>query len=360
MEGLDLYNLLALLRRKWPLLVGPIVVFLVVGIVLCFVLPPVYHTEATLVPLKREITLLPEGLSSLLSGPRLRPAAKITAVLESRSLRERVIKRLDLLPRLFPKKWDQEKGTWRLKPGESPPDLLDGAQKLKNYLSVSVDKATGTILFEVEFPKDPALTQEIAWVALEEAQEILKEKAFSLAHLSRRTLERRLAEARRKIVRLEEIYRAFSEGRLKEVPLLLDEAEKGKPSPPVDEKVLREEMKRLKRLKAQVEAGLNGSQRMDFIPAPSYQFNLIKLKAQINALFELYSLLLREYELARIEDVRESLSFQVLDPPFLPKKERPYKPKKFLILGVALVGGAATGIFLVFLSAWLEAARRKD
>lgn len=360
MEPFDLYYLLKVLRRKWLLLIGPLILSLGVGTLLCFLLPPIYYTEATLVPLNKELPLLTERLVSLLSGPKLRSTTKITAVLQSRSLRERVIKRLDLLPQLFPEKWDQEKGSWRLKPGTSPPNLLDGAQKLKRYLTVETDKTSGTILFKVEFPKDPDLTYQIAKTALQEARIILQEKTFSLAHLSRQTLERRLAEVRKKIVLLEKIYRKFSAGELKNVPLLLEEGELGGLVAPLDKETLQAERNRLKKLKKDLENKLKKNMQTEFVPIPEYQFNLIKLRTQINAIFELYTLLLREYEMARIEDVRESLSFQILDPPFRPRKDKPYKPQKFLILGVALVGGMSAGLFLAFFSAWLESARREN
>ena len=358
MEGLNLYHFLQILWRRKYLFGGTVLLSLVAGIILCVVLPPGYRTEATLVPLKKKISLFSTDLAELLEGARLKPAAKITSVFESRTVRERVIERLNLLPVLFRKKWDPERNTWRLKPGEPPPDLTEGAKVLKKYLTVEFDKTTNTIKLEVEFPRNPELTYQLAQVWIEEAQHVLQEKTFSLAHLSRKTLEKRLREVKAKILQLENIYRDFSTGKLKKVPLLLEpldfpEQAKGSVS-------FAQEKEKLEQLRKTLKKELERYERPDFVSAPAYYFNLVKLKAQTEALLELYSLLLREYEMARIEDIRESLVFQVLDPPYKPRKNKPYRPRKFLIMGFALVGGLALALFLVFFIEWWYTAQKEN
>jgi len=80
------------------------------------------------------------GLSSLLSSlPVSLPVPvggqsglTVEAVLESRTLKERVIKDLNLLPKLFPSKWDSTNHRWKLEGDEKPPHFLTVLRSLIN------------------------------------------------------------------------------------------------------------------------------------------------------------------------------------------------------------------------------------
>jgi uncharacterized protein involved in exopolysaccharide biosynthesis len=74
------------------------------------------------------------------------------AELTSRVLVEKFIADNDLLPVLFAKRWDAEKKTWRVKPGQRVPSLQDGYYVLtKGILSVTQDKQTGLITVRVDW-----------------------------------------------------------------------------------------------------------------------------------------------------------------------------------------------------------------
>ena len=81
-----------------------------------------------------------DSLSSLLSSlPVFLPVPvggqsglTVEAVLESRTLKERVIKDLNLLPKLFPGKWDSTNHRWKLEGDEKPPHFLTVLRSLIN------------------------------------------------------------------------------------------------------------------------------------------------------------------------------------------------------------------------------------
>lgn len=66
----------------------------------------------------------------------------------------------------------------------------------------------------------------------------------------------------------------------------------------------------------------------------------------------IYTMLLEEYEKTKIEEAKEELFFEVLDPAPVPKG--PNTPKPFLFSFVALVLGGFMGGFLAFLFEYLE------
>ncbi len=350
---LDLYQLLLIFWRRKILFSGVVLFTVALGVLYCLVAKPVYRSEAVIIPLKTEGLVIPQMLADFLSLPGTKSKVTVLSVLESRLLRERVIKRLNLLPVLFPKEWDLQSQTWRLKPGKSPPDLLEGAKKLKKLIKLEEDKRLGTVKIAVEFPKRPELAFHIAQAVIEETRLILQEKSFSLTKKSRLALERRLKGLRAKIAELEKIYRDFAAGHLKEVPLLIEESSLEtvtKELPTKDEKALSK--------LAELRQKLSELNRPDYVAAPDYQLNLLKLKAQLNIAFSLYELLLKQYEITRAREMRETVAFQVIDPPFKPKKEKPYKPKKFLILAFSFIGGIGAGIFVVVALEWWESTRQ--
>jgi len=343
---MDLYQLLKAFWRRKILFGLMLSLSLFIGILLCVLLPPVYRSKAVIMPLKQQGVLLPSSLADIFSFSGGKAKKSVAAVLESRTLRERVIERLELLPALFPKKWDEKQKRWRLKGEEEPPDLSDGSRKLKQYLSFEENKRLGTMEVIVDFPKDPELAYQIARAVLEEAATLLRERNFNLARKNRLAIEKRLEEVRAQIKTLEQLYKDFAAGKIKEVPLIIEEKDlRPKLALSKEEEASLAELRlKLQKLKS----------RPNFVAAPDYQLNVLKLKAQLDIALSLYELLLKQHEITRAQELQETIAFQIVDPPSHPKKKRPYKPKKFLILALALIGGTALGIFAIFLAEWWQ------
>jgi len=57
--------------------------------------------------------------------------------------------------------------------------------------------------------------------------------------------------------------------------------------------------------------------------------------------------------------MKEQISFQVIDPHYVQDPEKPYKPKKKLIVAVALVSGLFLGIFAAFFREWLDNVKKR-
>jgi uncharacterized protein involved in exopolysaccharide biosynthesis len=66
----------------------------------------------------------------------------------------------------------------------------------------------------------------------------------------------------------------------------------------------------------------------------------------------IYTMLMQEYERSKIDEAKEELFFEVLDPAQPPK--RPFFPKPFLFSLTALMLGGSCSVFLAFFFEYLE------
>lgn len=74
------------------------------------------------------------------------------AVLKSREFTENFIRDHDLLPHLFPDRWDSNRATWRVSKSKTP-SLVEGFRRFdKKVRSVSHDKRTGLIFLRLDWP----------------------------------------------------------------------------------------------------------------------------------------------------------------------------------------------------------------
>ena len=223
-DEIDLYEVYFKLKKRKKLVISVIFLVTIIAIIVSLLLPKVYKTTATLMPLGGEKT---GGISSLLSNlsipiPTSTSGITVEAVLNSRTLKERLIKRMNLLPILFKDSWDNVTKTWKVEDKKDIPTILQGVNALKSVISTSTDKKTGVITLTVQFAKDPVMAYKIANEVLKITGDILNEKSFTLAKKYREYIEVQLKKAKKRILYMEKIYTDFSEGKIKEIPFISD------------------------------------------------------------------------------------------------------------------------------------------
>jgi len=352
-DEIDLYELWLLLKKRSKWILGTFIVFLTLAIIYIHISPPVYKTETAIYPLQGQQQT---GLSALAGnfGISLSTSSQsltVEAILKSNTIKERIIKKLNLMPILFSSQWDNKTKTW--KDPKNAPTILDGIKKLDKLISISTDKKTGVITIRVEFPKDPKMVYLIAKTLLEETNKILNEKSWSLAKKYRIFVENQLKDAIKKLKLLEKLYKDFLAGKIKEVPIIIDLSllkNNENATLSVNPKKIQELRKELKQIKTLTIQDQN---------LPDYQFNLQKLQMQMDFMTNLLNYLAKQYEAAKAQEIKENITFQVIDPPYIPDERKPYKPKKALILAVAGVSGLFLGVFLAFFREWIENVRRQ-
>ena len=369
-EEIDLYELWLRLVRRKRLIGGVFLAGVLTALAVSFILKPVYRSEASLLPVASQPTTGLSELAGQFLGIQLSkegPSAKILALLKSRTLRERVVDKLELVNVLV----------------KDPPPERDArtvaVEILKKMISVTKDRKTGVIKLSVEH-EDPALARRIGEALIEELRKALREKALTVARANRVFLEAQLRETEEELRReLRELARfqrrekiIVPEEQLKGTLELYAELLSKKVALQIElrklEGVLSPDSSRIDYLRRQIEAIDNQLARIEnsaegfsAVPglenAPEKMAGYTEVLLKVRSLQAKYETLRKLYEQARLEEQREFIYVEIIDPPSEP--DVPVKPKRALIVAVAGLSSLMLGIFLALFADWLSAVRER-
>lgn len=161
-ETLDLQLILARLleRRRWIL--TWIVLFTAAATAAAFILPRIYRAAVVMVPTAQErgqgslSSALGQlgGLASLAGinvGGDSMETEEALAVMRSREFGERFLRERNLIPRLYPKLWDQENKKWKVDETKRPTPAKAFRYFDRSIRSISQDKKTGLVSLQIEW-----------------------------------------------------------------------------------------------------------------------------------------------------------------------------------------------------------------
>ncbi len=369
-DEIDLYELWLKLRKRWKLIFGTFFIFTVGAFVFAFLMTPVYRTEARILPVHSSqgssmLIMAQEFLGISPGGENV--AGKVEALLRSRTIKERVIEELNLTEKLLENA-----------PKNRNPRLV-AAEILGKIVSVTKNRKTSVITLSVEH-SDPQLAKEIAESYLRNLEKLLEEKALTIARKNREFLERELMEVERKLM---QAMRDMAEFQRRAKVVIPEEQIKGslsayskllekKVSLQMElrrlENVLSPESSQVKALRKQLMEIENQLRRIEnseggIAPLPSLDIaphllaDYTRIYTRVKTLRTKYETLLKLYERARLEEKKENIFVEVIDPPYLP--DVPVKPKKKLMVTVAGVSGLFIGIFMALFLEWLGEVRKR-
>ena len=217
--------------------------------------------------------------------------------LSSRNLKQRLIEKYDLLPRLYEDAWDTEQKNWRTFDPKDQPSLVKALQtkRLDGLFSVSQNKKTELI--------------SLAWVDEDPrfASTMLKRTIQELSHYLEYEYE---TDAQRE--------RIFIAGQLEKAKTELEYWENQLPGP---------------------------------------EMTLAEIQRELVASQLVYQEIRKQLELVKIQEAKQLVSFKVLDEPFVP--EIKYKPKRSLICAVTLIMSGFMAVLIAFARGALQ-QRRDD
>ncbi len=309
----DLARMFATHRRAT---VGfPLLVALLTAIVSLFV-PPMYTATTTFVPESSSQGRLPSSLAGLATqfgitlGSEASKSPKFYAeVVRSRALMEHV-----LLSRYTDPRQQHQAGadsaTLLHILGVEGRDLADslyrGVKKLTNVVSVTVNAQTNIVSLSVD-ARYPALAAAVANTFVANLNAFNARYRQSQAREQRKFVEERLSDGERELRGAEEDLKTFYE------------------------------------------------RNRSWQQSPQLTFEEGRLRRQVEIRQELYLTLQREYEAARMQEVNDTPVITVIDPATPPVKKS--KPKRTLLVVIALVLGGMVGAFWVAGTEYLKRAR---
>ncbi len=129
-------------------------------------------------------------------------------------------------------------------------------------------------------------------------------------------------------------------------------------------KLLQAEVKELKRALQKLEEGENNEKlerKSIFIPTaqlPDLVLQYVRLLRKVKIHETLFELLVEQFEIARIQEAKDSPTVQVLDAAIPPEKR--IKPKRALIVILSTFTAGFFGIFVVFFLEYIEKAKKEE
>jgi len=294
---------------------------------------------------------------------------KIMAVLNSRSIKEQVITEQGLIKIIFEDDI----------PADRNP-MLATIEKFENMVSISSDKKTSLISIAIE-NENPELAKRIADSYVRSLKDLLNSKSLSVSKIKRDFLEKQLVKAEKKMKKGQRRMVAFQKrtkmidpkeqasGAFKFYSELVAKRTELEVKYQTMEAALATGSPMLKSLKRQLSiinkkiAGLegNGSGTPSAIPtlggAPAKLSQYADRYRDIQISGTIYKTLLQMYEQAKLEEAREGIFVQVIDPPVVPDMK--FKPKRALMVLVAAFTSGFMAVFIVFFMEWVHTLKEE-
>jgi tyrosine-protein kinase Etk/Wzc len=362
-------DLARLALRRWRTVALAAVIGTAAGVTYAMLAPPWYSATLTVVPSERSqdsaamslAARLPVGLDNF-----SKDVQRIQAVLNSNSVRDEVIKKFDL-GNLY--------GT----------DYLEHTRTaLAEHCVTSADRKSGLVNLRCE-DKDPARAKAIAEYFGEVGNKVFGRVSASSAREERRFLEEQVIKARTDVDEASRKLREFQEqhkivdlpeqskavisamasikGELISKQLELSYLTSFSARTEASVVQLQQRIAILASKLAQLEKTTSltsasgsaaGSNKPDFFPnamnVPELRFELEQLLREQKIRETVFSLMTQRHEMAKVDEARDTSTFQILDYPTLPTfRDRP-KRRKIVMLGLS--GGVALGLAVIMLPAW--------
>ncbi|MBE9574797.1 MAG: hypothetical protein IMF20_06675 [Proteobacteria bacterium] len=374
MEREDEINLLdywRVIRKRWKIIAWIFGVSVITAGVISLLMSPIYRAKTTLLPLESSGSQLSAAMRNLGSLPFVggmvpsigrASADKLVAVLQSRTVAEDVIRALDLIKVLFEEDRDE------------PPTIQDAVRSLTEAAKITDDKK-GLISVSVEY-KDPGIAADIANQYTIALQRFLNENALSGEKRNRIFIENQLKKAKEELREAEEAMKVFqtskkiiamdaqTEAAIKALADLraqvtAREVQLGVMkhfSTPSNPDVLRikDELRELKKQLSMLETR-GSNPETNALPrlseAPTIGLEYVRLKRKVLTEEKVFELMTQQYEIAKIDEAKEDITFQVIDRAIPPEKR--VKPKRKLNVMLSGIVSLFVGVFLVFFLEYL-------
>jgi len=357
-DEIDLTERFRALSRRWRMLLGITAASAAVALVVSLLLPVYYKAETKILPpqdkgsnLASQLMGQAGGLIALAGGAAgvKSPGELYLEMMKSRTVLDRMVDRFDLM-KLYKKKYRQ-----------------DARKKLLELLTVREDRKSGVIVLTVE-DRDPKRSADMANAFVEELKTMAGGLAISEAGQRRMFFEEQIRHTKETLTRAEDEVKEFQQrtgafqidAQAKAVIEGIANLRARVAAKEVEAKVLRSfataQNPDLQRIEEEVRAlrvelekietgkgrGFDPIMSSERVPAMGTEY-LRKLR-QLKYNETLYELLVKQYELAKLDEARDAVVIQVIDRAVPP--ERKFRPKRATIVSLATVAALFLSVII--------------
>ncbi len=368
-DEISLIDLLVIIFKRKNLILGFTFSIALCTAVISLMLPEIYKGSAKIVPSTASASKTSAILSQLgglaagmIGGVSLQESSDFYAqLLKSQAILDKVIDRFDLK-----KLYNQ--------------DTLDGTREaLLDNTSFDVDRKSNIITVSV-YDKDPVRAAEMANFFVDELIKFTNKLALTEASRKRVFFEQQLKETFKKLQEAESKFASFQaktgvlkiEDQTKALIQAIANFKAKIVEKEIELKVLKtyltEDNPRFKKLKEELkgmkeklkEFERKKQEKFDpFLSAqviPSEGLEYLRRLRELKFYESLYSIMLKQYEAAKLEEAREKDVIQIIDRATPPEKRA--KPKRRLMVMIATVSGFFISLFIAFLLEFFENAKK--
>lgn len=322
--------------------------------IISLTMPKYYKAEAVIMPIGGRGGGLAAmfgslgGLASLAgidAGGRT-PSQQFIALLRTRTLAEEIMDKLDLMPILLGAKNKDEELKWK--------DTKMGAAvaALRGHVSFMDNMKNGTITISTEF-KDPKISTDVANGYVEGLQELISKNSFTVTKRNRIFIEGQLAQNKRELLEAgKELNEFYKSGKVSSVKSTIDVSVESNQISNTDQAIIsdvHEQVEMLRKNKEDIESKI--------VKGVPQQVYLQYLTLRRNLLTQINTLLTQQCEIAKIEEAKDELAFQVIDPARVPEKRS--KPKRKQMVMMVFVSSLFLSVFTAFFMEYLEKIKQQ-
>jgi len=370
-DEIDLFELFQIIWNNRFFIAKIVLGITILTAIISFILPKTYTSESLIVPVTKSSS--GSGLSAIAAMAGLpvggdQATANVVAVLNSNTLRERVVKDLNLLDEILKDKKNEFKRPYQ-----------EAGIRLKDNIKINEDKKNGTIKIEIDW-KDPDIAQKINESIIKNLRQILNEKSFTVAKMNRifyenelnKTLESlKLAmnklneyQKTKKVIMPEQqlqsqlaLYGSLISEKIELEGKLRNLSNIYNPEAP-QIKEIQTRLAYINQKISEIEGEINTKSPISTEKTLEALPDYMQLYLQVQQLKGKYEVLAKLLEQSRLDELKENLYVEVIDNPTYP--EKPSKPKKKLMVAVGFVSSSFLAIFIVFIREYIRNRRMEN
>ena len=346
---LNLYEYAQILIRAKKFIGIFVLSVVLVTLVICIRMKNIYRAEATLMPIGSSsggglsALIAQMGLGGLVGGggDSSSGITQIIAILRSQSLAENVISKYGLQEMLMA--------------GVKNPDVQDAVSALLTLVKVKNDELNHLVLVSVD-STDPKFAADLVNHYVEGLTNYITQNAFTTSKRNRLFIEHQLERNRAELLELgKELSMYYANNRISNVKPMVDVDVSEKLDNKGYLEGLQKKTEALMDKDKEAKAVIDQYKIVKDVPQQVY---LQYLSVHMDLLGQINTLLSNQYEIAKIDEAKNDLNYQVIDYARVPKRK--IAPIRKRILMISMIVSFFAAVFLVFTREYIKGLKEKN